>query len=72
MLGDLQRKRQTELDQVNNILGKDPLELAPLYIEPNYQTVNPANLDEDDNVATSLSHGREKSGGRLSPDSKVI
>jgi hypothetical protein len=45
-LNSIRKKRATEINKMADIFG-DPLELAKVYVQPDCQQFNPANLDED-------------------------
>ncbi|MCP4108767.1 MAG: ATP-binding protein [Desulfobacteraceae bacterium] len=47
-LTKVQKKRQKELDKINDLMFGDPIDLAKCYVEPDCQDMNPADqFDED-------------------------
>lgn len=47
-LAERSEEKKAVLSEVNKVLGQDPESLADLYIEPDLQAFNPANLEDDE------------------------
>ncbi len=52
-LKKIQKKRQKELNTINDVLFTNPVELAKYYIEPDCQETNPADRYEEDFLVSS-------------------